>query len=156
MASLRGIVEGLLLRDTISQLQRGYAEVIVALVGAVEAKDVYTRGHSIIKDVRSLQAVVGGVRHHHERLDGSGYPDGLVGEQIPLEARIIAVADVFDALTSLRPYRPAWSRDRALAVLDEQAGTKLDAACVHALHTVLERRRAPQMLGMPAAAAIAD
>lgn len=72
------------------------------------------------------------VRHHHERLDGTGYPDGLAGEQIPLGARIVAVADTFDALTSTRPYRPA-SRDRdALALLDAEAGTQLDPEAVQA------------------------
>jgi ribonuclease P protein subunit RPR2 len=66
------------------------------------------------------------IRHHHERWDGSGYPDGLVGAAIPLGARIVAVADVFDALTSDRPYRPALARDAALAYLTEEAGRTLD------------------------------
>jgi HD-GYP domain-containing protein (c-di-GMP phosphodiesterase class II) len=95
------------------------------------------RGHRIIQNVRSLQSEVAGVRHHHERLDGSGYPDGLAGNAIPLDARIIAVADVFDALTSARPYRGPWSSDRAFEILDEEAGTKLDVDCVMALRQVL-------------------
>jgi HD domain-containing protein len=66
------------------------------------------------------------VRHHHERLDGSGYPDGLRGEDIPLGARIIAVADTFDAITSARPYRAARPHSEALEVLRREAGTKLD------------------------------
>lgn len=66
------------------------------------------------------------VRHHHERLDGGGYPDGLAGEQIPLGARIIAVADTFDAVTSTRPYRRAMAHRQALALLDAEAGTQLD------------------------------
>ena len=95
-------------------------------------------GHAIIRDMPSLRAQIGGVRHHHERLDGSGYPDGLVGGQIPLDARIIAVADVFDALTSARSYRDAWPRERALAHLDEEArARKLDPRCVLALHRAL-------------------
>ncbi len=72
------------------------------------------------------------VRHHHERLDGGGYPDGLVGEEIPLGARIVAVADTFDAVTSTRPYRPAKRHREALDLLDAEAGSQLDPAAVHA------------------------
>jgi HD-GYP domain-containing protein (c-di-GMP phosphodiesterase class II) len=72
------------------------------------------------------------IRHHHERLDGSGYPDGLVGDSIPIGARIIAVADVWDALTSDRPYRSALPSARAEAYLREQAGVTLDANVVDA------------------------
>jgi len=70
---------------------------------------------------------------HHEKIDASGYPRGLKGDEIPIEARIIAVADIFDALTSLRPYKPAWSNDHAFDLLRVLAGTKLDANCVQAL-----------------------
>lgn len=73
------------------------------------------------------------IRHHHERWDGSGYPDGLAGAAIPLGARIVAVADVFDALTSDRPYRPALTRDAALAYLTAEAGRTLDADVVAVL-----------------------
>ncbi len=79
------------------------------------------------------------VRYHHERWDGSGYPEGLKGEAIPLLARIFAVADVFDALTSDRPYRRAWSRERALAHLAENAGRLFDPAVVAALLRFAER-----------------
>jgi HD-GYP domain-containing protein (c-di-GMP phosphodiesterase class II) len=72
------------------------------------------------------------VRHHHERLDGSGYPDGLAGEAIPLGARIVAVADTFDALTSQRPYREAFSSGEAMALLRDEAGCTLDPAIVAA------------------------
>ncbi|MBI3826805.1 MAG: HD-GYP domain-containing protein [Candidatus Rokubacteria bacterium] len=72
------------------------------------------------------------IRHHHERWDGSGYPDGLTGKEIPLSARLIAVADVFDALTSERPYRAALAQDAALAQLRELAGRGLDADVVAA------------------------
>ncbi|MCC2614950.1 HD-GYP domain-containing protein [Aestuariibacter halophilus] len=71
--------------------------------------------------------------HHHEALDGSGYPDGLKGNDIPVEARIVAVADVFDALTSERPYKKAWSNQQAIDKLRELAGIKLDPDCVNAL-----------------------
>jgi putative nucleotidyltransferase with HDIG domain len=70
------------------------------------------------------------VRHHHERLDGSGYPDGLAGEAIPLGARIVAVADVYDALVSDRPYRSRVSPGMAVAQLREEAGRTLDASLV--------------------------
>jgi putative nucleotidyltransferase with HDIG domain len=73
------------------------------------------------------------VRHHHERLDGTGYPDGLSGDEVPLGARIIAVADTFDAITSTRPYRPARNHDTAMEILDEEAGPRLDSAGVRAL-----------------------
>ena len=66
------------------------------------------------------------VRHHHERLDGSGYPDGLTGREIPLGARIIAVADTFDAITSTRAYRPAKTHDRAMEILEEECRGRLD------------------------------
>lgn len=70
---------------------------------------------------------------HHEALDGSGYPQGLTGNAIPLEARIAAVADVFDALTSERPYKRAWSNQEAFDLLRSQSGIKFDPECVAAL-----------------------
>lgn len=73
------------------------------------------------------------VAYHHENVDGSGYPEGLAGEEIPIEARIVAVADVFDALTSERPYKKAWSNARAFATLNELAGKKLAPDLVTAL-----------------------
>jgi two-component system response regulator RpfG len=76
---------------------------------------------------------------HHERYDGSGYPDGLAGEAIPLEARIVAVADVFDALISPRPYKEAWSMDAALAWIYAQRGRLFDPLCVDALVRGRER-----------------
>jgi HD-GYP domain-containing protein (c-di-GMP phosphodiesterase class II) len=72
-------------------------------------------------------------QYHHEAVNGSGYPQGLRGDEIPLEARIVAVADVFDALTSRRPYKEAWSNDSAFDMLGQLAGETLDAACVDAL-----------------------
>jgi HD-GYP domain-containing protein (c-di-GMP phosphodiesterase class II) len=72
------------------------------------------------------------VRHHHERIDGSGYPDGLRGEEIPLGARIIGVVDSYDALTSCRPYREANPPSVAIEILREEAGNTLDADVVRA------------------------
>ena len=71
--------------------------------------------------------------YHHEAVNGTGYPNSLKGDQIPLEARIVAVADVFDALTSRRPYKDAWSNHDAYAMLQRLAGEKLDKECVDAL-----------------------
>ena len=76
------------------------------------------------------------VRGHHERLDASGYPDALDGARLDLETRILAVADVYDALVSPRVYRGAWSRDDALALLREGAGTLFDSRCVDALEAL--------------------
>lgn len=109
------------------------------------------RGHDIIRNIRSLRNEVAGVRSHHERLDGRGYPDGLVGDEISLDARIIAVADVYDALTSARSYRAAWSPGQALATMEAEVGTHLDADCVRAAKNVLTKR----MRGVDAPSAVA-
>jgi HD-GYP domain-containing protein (c-di-GMP phosphodiesterase class II) len=85
---------------------------------------------------RDLAAVAGA---HHERLDGSGYPKGLTAVELPREARILAVADVFDALTADRPYRAALPVAEALMTIDRSAGSALDAPCIDALHRALNR-----------------
>jgi diguanylate cyclase (GGDEF)-like protein len=79
------------------------------------------------------------VRHHHERFDGGGYPDGLAGEEIPLESRVILVADAFEAMTSDRPYRQAPGQSFAIVELGRNAGTQFDPAVVEALTCVLAR-----------------
>jgi HD-GYP domain-containing protein (c-di-GMP phosphodiesterase class II) len=84
------------------------------------------------------------VLYHHERLDGSGYPYGLRAESIPIEARIVAVADTYDALTSDRPYRKACSQYEARQVLREEAGIRLDSNAVAALFAALDRQLAPE------------
>lgn len=76
--------------------------------------------------------------YHHEKINGKGYPHGLQGEDIPIEARIIAVADIFDALTSKRPYKKAWDNDRAFALLHKLSGDELDRDCVEALYRARE------------------
>lgn len=78
-------------------------------------------------------------RSHHERWDGRGYPDGLAYDQIPLAARIVAVVDVYDALVSERPYKGAWSTEKALAHLAESAGSQFDPDVVAALVSLIER-----------------
>jgi len=86
------------------------------------------------------------VLHHHEWYDGRGYPEGLVGERIPLSARILAVADVYDALTSDRPYRRAWTHEEAVSHIRDMAGSQFDPRCVEAFLQVVDRwraRRAP-------------
>ena len=89
-------------------------------------------GARIVEPISAYADVVAAVRHHHERYDGTGYPDRLAGEAIPLIARIFAVADVFDALASPRPYREAWDRKRVLDHIAEGAGTQFDPRVVEA------------------------
>jgi HD-GYP domain-containing protein (c-di-GMP phosphodiesterase class II) len=97
-----------------------------------------------LNDMPHVDALRNIALHHHEALNGSGYPGGLVEEEIPVEAKIVAVADVFDALTSHRPYKEAWSNDRAFALLREMAGTKFDRDCVEALAAAREEVEAVQ------------
>jgi putative nucleotidyltransferase with HDIG domain len=203
-STLRGVLEGLLLRDSIVQVEREYTDAIIALVAAVEARDPYTFGHSenvaniseqigrrlglagemlemlhlaallhdigklgipdqillkpgrltdtefdIIKEhptrgadiaskIGALGSCVPGIRSHHERLDGSGYPDGLSGDQIPLFARIIAVADCYDAMTSERPYRGPLDTADVLQIIRGESGIKLDSRAVQALINIVD------------------
>ncbi len=92
-------------------------------------------GHQLLNGSHNRFIQVGAViaLRHHERYDGSGYPDGLAGDAIPIEARIVAVADVLDALLSPRPYKARWTLADALAYLCEQSGTLFDPRCVDAL-----------------------
>jgi HD-GYP domain-containing protein (c-di-GMP phosphodiesterase class II) len=86
------------------------------------------------------------VESHHERLDGAGYPNGRSADALALEVRILTVADVYDALTTDRPYRPAWPAERAIALLHEETGSAFDPACVDALVGLLaeQHERAEQ------------
>jgi HD-GYP domain-containing protein (c-di-GMP phosphodiesterase class II) len=90
------------------------------------------RGYEIAERVPALRALAPVIRAHHERIGGTGYPDALTGEQIPLLARIIAVADSYDAMTSSRPYRDAMARAEAIGELRRVRGRELDARCVDA------------------------
>jgi putative nucleotidyltransferase with HDIG domain len=83
-------------------------------------------GVQILEPFLDDHTALGVVRHHHERWDGTGYPDGLVGEEIPLGARIVAIADTFDAMTTSRPYRAARTPDQALAEIRSEAGRQFD------------------------------
>jgi HD-GYP domain-containing protein (c-di-GMP phosphodiesterase class II) len=88
-------------------------------------------GHRILKDIPQLAAVLPGVLHHHERYDGKGYPHGLKSTQIPTDARVIAVADTFDAMSSDRSYRPRLPRDQVIAEIIRHAGTQFDPDLAH-------------------------
>jgi HD-GYP domain-containing protein (c-di-GMP phosphodiesterase class II) len=98
-----------------------------------------TKGANILRPVTQLAEMLPGIELHHEALDGRGYPYGLKGDQIPLLARVIAVADTFDALTTNRPYQQAHTPDQALQIIKNLAGKRLDPAAVAALLGVYER-----------------
>jgi len=83
-------------------------------------------GHRILRDIPQLQDILPGVLHHHERWDGKGYPHGLKGEDIPLSARLLGLADTFDAMSSTRAYRSALPRDVVLAEVQRSAGSQFD------------------------------
>ncbi|HJV05562.1 MAG TPA: HD domain-containing phosphohydrolase [Actinomycetota bacterium] len=204
--SVAGAVASISVRDPLEHISRSYPEALHALVGAVEAKDRYTHGHSarvaelstriglhmgldpdtlralskgaVLHDIgkigvpnevlnkpasltdqewewirshpvagwemasraSSLADALTVVRHHHERWDGSGYPDGLAGARIPLGARIATVADVWDALTSDRAYRSAWTPEEALNHLVAGRGSLFDPECVEAFVDMMSER----------------
>ena len=98
-----------------------------------------TKGANILRPVPQLAEMLPGIELHHEALDGRGYPYGLKGEQIPLLARVIAVADTFDALTTNRPYQQAHTPEQALEIIKNIAGKRLDPEAVNALLAVSER-----------------
>ena len=102
-------------------------------------------GEQILAPVDFLSRVRTIVRHGHERWDGTGYPDRLVGEEIPLGSRIVLACDALDAMTSDRPYREALPRKAARAELRLHAGSQFDPRVVDALLEVLERREAPTL-----------
>lgn len=99
-----------------------------------------TIGHSILSGSQSKYMQIGAIiaLNHHERFDGKGYPHNLKGTEIPMIARVVAVADVYDALVSARPYKPAWSVSEALDYIEQQAGTQLDPECVQAFFDRLD------------------
>jgi putative nucleotidyltransferase with HDIG domain len=96
-------------------------------------------GAGILSGIPSMAEIVPCILHHHERIDGTGYPDGLAGDAIPLGARIIAVADAFDAMTTDRPYRRGLSVDAAVKELLKQEGTQFDRRCVLAFAELVMR-----------------
>jgi HD-GYP domain-containing protein (c-di-GMP phosphodiesterase class II) len=98
-----------------------------------------TKGANILRPVTQLAEMLPGIELHHEALDGRGYPYGLQGDQVPMLARVIAVADTFDALTTNRPYQQAHTPDQALQIIKNLAGKRLDPQAVEALLAVYER-----------------
>jgi two-component system, response regulator RpfG len=119
----------------------GIPDRILQNPGKLEADDLRVMqshariGYDMLKDSSSgyLQMAAVIALGHHEKFDGSGYPTGLKGEHIPLEARIVAVADVYDALTSVRPYKPAWSVGDSLEYMQQQSGRHFDPRLVDIL-----------------------
>jgi putative nucleotidyltransferase with HDIG domain len=97
-------------------------------------------GAEIVEGIEFLRAAEPGIRHHHERWDGGGYPDGLRGEAIPLVARIVNAADTWDACTSERPYQRAYSAPEVLAILADLRGAQIDPAVHDAILRALARR----------------
>lgn len=123
----------------------GIPESILNKRGALDAKEfALVKRHSeigaqIIHFVYFLEEVTEIILYHHERYDGKGYPKGLAGDEIPLTARILAVADVYDALTTDRPYRGAMTRERAREILREGSGTQFDTVVVNAFLEILDK-----------------
>jgi HD-GYP domain-containing protein (c-di-GMP phosphodiesterase class II) len=113
------------------------------------------RGLEIVREIGFLDEALAGIMHHHERIDGLGYPLGLAGDEIPEFARVLAVADAFDAMTSNRSYRGARSIEAAVADLQKWSGTQFDPALVDAFVAALEREGWPQT-DSPAAAVPGD
>jgi putative nucleotidyltransferase with HDIG domain len=114
----------------------GVSEEVLAKPGRLDEQELAQirehpkLGARILLRVAALRGALPYVLYHHERWDGAGYPTGRAGEQIPLEARVLAVADAFDAMTSDRPYRPALDREEALAEVARCAGTQFDPEIV--------------------------
>ncbi len=98
-------------------------------------------GYSILKHVKQLEYVLPGVLHHHESFDGGGYPHGLIGDEIPLHGRILAVADSYDAMSSTRSYRQAMPSEKAERIIREGAGRQWDAVVVEAFFSVIDEIR---------------
>ena len=123
----------------------GVADRILQKPGKLEADEFSEMsqhpvlGAHILDHVKSLRSLLAGVRHHHEKYDGSGYPDNKKGGEIPLIARIISVADAFDAMTSNRHYRKALSHETALNELQACSGQQFDPHVVDAFFAAYSR-----------------
>ncbi len=98
------------------------------------------RSAQIMEKISALKDLIPGIRHHHERFDGHGYPDGLVGHEIPLYSRIILIADTFDAMTSTRPYRLALDKEMAIRELQNCSGTQFDTPLVEAFISAMRKK----------------
>ncbi len=104
-----------------------------------------TAGADILKDIDMINGLDIGAKYHHERLDGKGYPDGLVGDEIPLIARIIAVADAYDAMSSNRVYRRHLPKDKILAELENGKGTQWDPECTDVMIQLIKEDKLPKV-----------
>jgi putative nucleotidyltransferase with HDIG domain len=141
------IAEGLNLTDDLQEAIKqgswlhdcgkiGIPESVLNFEGALNAHEFETIrkhplwGAEVARQAELPTAVINIILHHHERFDGKGYPDGLAGKNIPLEARVVAVADTYDALTSDRPYHKAFRQSKALNILKELKGASLDPELV--------------------------
>ena len=102
------------------------------LIGALNLESVYEK----YPNNKLIKMGIAIARSHHERWDGTGYPDGLAGETIPLEARIMALVDVYDALRSQRSYKPAFPHDKALAIINESSGTQFDPNIINVFNRI--------------------
>jgi HD-GYP domain-containing protein (c-di-GMP phosphodiesterase class II) len=109
----------------------------------------------LIEGLEIYSGVAGAVRHEHERWDGSGYPDGLKGEAIPLISRVIAAADIYNALSTDRPYRKAFTHDETARMIAEMGGADIDPQIAHALLRVIEKRRSTKAAVAESANALA-
>lgn len=127
----------------------GVTDAILNKKGALtpeERKDIekhVTVGGDILKDFTAIEGIEEGARYHHERYDGKGYANGLKGEEIPLFARIIAVADSFDAMSSERCYRPALEISKIISELENGTGTQFDPKIVKHMLDMIEEKQAP-------------
>ncbi len=130
---LRVLGQAAMLRD-IGRI--GLPESLFHKPGALDEGEMWSMqqhtllGEQIVSPLRATAALLPIIRHHHERVDGRGYPGGLKGEEIPLGARIVAIADAYDAMTSPRPYRSALAPARAVATLQNGAGRQWDGGLV--------------------------
>src|SRR5262249_14052268 len=111
-------------------------------------KQHVTIGYKILADLRPIRNLLPGVLYHHERYDGTGYPDGLVGEAIPFLARILAVADAYDAMSTMRPYRAAMAIQKVEEILMTGAGTQWDRQVVDAFLRCRDRVHAVRQRGV--------
>jgi hypothetical protein len=132
----------------------GVRDTVLGKVGALtpeefeHIKQHVTIGYTILSGLRQIRNLLPGVLHHHERYDGRGYPDGLAGEAIPLMARILAVADAYDAMSTNRPYRDAMAYRRVEEILAEGAGKQWDARIVEAFERCRQKIHAIRQRGV--------
>ena len=132
----------------------GVPDALLAKVGPLEAEEMervrqhVTIGYHILADLQPLRNLLPGVLYHHERVDGRGYPEGLAGENIPMLARILAVADAFDAMSTQRSYRSALPPAEVEAILKKGAGTQWDARVIEAFFRSRERVHAIRQRGV--------